>query len=235
MPAAVKGDSQPQLSKEVKDALADEVKEQIAADKSAAENPKKASGSSGHALATPAVILLPLMFAASGGGDTEEMPPALYPEFRYFVVATDLDLSPAVDKECPLTQGDVIYATSDQPDENNNVDVIVKSSKKDDCAVGTKGPVDANDLQEMYNQFRVSLEAGLKSLAEKPERTDSSSSGYPHYRGRSPGAYPRHHVDSDLQQQQKDADQTGSGGQTRLRRAVIPASPSCAVGLTGRA
>jgi len=47
--SAVKGNSQTQLSKEVKDALADEVKAQIAADKSAAENPKTASGSSGPA------------------------------------------------------------------------------------------------------------------------------------------------------------------------------------------
>ncbi|MFI5089314.1 MAG: hypothetical protein ACHP7P_04575 [Terriglobales bacterium] len=220
--SAVKGTSQTQLSKEVKDALADEVKAQIAADKSAAENPKTASGSSGHALATPAVILLPLMFAppAAGAADKEEVPPALDPKFRYFVVASEVDLTPADGKECPLTQGDVIQRTSDQLDENNNVEVIVKSSKKADCAVGTKGSVDANDLQEMYNHFRETLDAGLKSLAENsgkngvPAAPDTGTTA-----GEVPAPTPDANVDSDLQQQQKDADQMeaevkqGSGGQ----------------------
>ena len=218
--SAVKGSSQTQVSKDVKDALADQVKAQIAADKSAAESPKTASGSSGHALATPAVILLPLMFAPPAAADKEETPPALDPKFRYFVVASEVDLTPADGKECPLTQGDVIQRTSDQLDENNNVEVIVKSSKKADCAVGTKGPVDANDLQEMYNHFRETLDAGLKSLAENsgkngvPAAPDTGTTA-----GEVPAPTPDTNVDSDLQQQQKDADQMeaevkqGSGGQ----------------------
>ncbi len=218
--SAVKGSSQTQVSKDVKDALADQVKAQIAADKSAAESPKTASGSSGHALATPAVILLPLMFAPPAAADKEEVPPALDPKFRYFVVASEVDLTPADGKECPLTQGDVIQRTSDQLDENNNVEVIVKSSKKADCAVGTKGPVDANDLQEMYNHFRETLDAGLKSLAENsgkngvPAAPDTGTTA-----GEVPAPTPDTNVDSDLQQQQKDADQMeaevkqGSGGQ----------------------
>lgn len=190
--------SQPQVSKEVKDALAEEIKQQIAADKAAAANSNQ---------------------TASSGG--EEAPPALSPNFRYFVVATDLDLAPADGKECSLTQGDVIYRAGDQPDADNNVDVIVKSSKKDDCAVGTKAGVDANDLQEMYNQFRVSLEGGLKSLAENsgkngvPAAPDTGTTA-----GEVPAPTPDNNVDSDLQQQQKDADQLeadvkqgSSGGQ----------------------
>ncbi|MFZ3210886.1 MAG: hypothetical protein WA188_05175, partial [Terriglobales bacterium] len=218
--SAVKGSSQTQLSKEVKDALADQVKAQIAADKGAAENPKQASGSSGQSLATPAVILLPLMFASPAAGTAEEVPPALDPKFRYFVVFTEVDLTSADGKECQLTQGDVIQRTSDTLDADNNVEVTVKSSKKDDCAVGTKGPVDANDLQEMYNHFRETLDAGLKSLAENsgkngvPAAPDTSTTA-----GEVPAPTPDTNVDSDLQQQQKDADQMeaevkqNSGGQ----------------------
>ena len=195
--AAPAGAAQPQVSKEVKDALAEEVKQQIAADKAAAANPNQ-----------------------SGGGSGDETPPALSPNFRYFVVATDLDLSPDGGQECQLTQGDVIYRASDQPDNDNNVDVIVKSGKKDDCAVGSKAAIDANDLQEMYNQFRVSLEAGLKSLAANsgkggiPTAPDTSTTS-----GEVPAPTPDNNVDSDLQQQQKDADQLeadvkqGSSGQ----------------------
>jgi hypothetical protein len=188
--------SQPQISKEVKDALAEEIKQQIALDKAAAANPNQ----------------------TAGGGD--EVPPALSPTFRYFVVASDEDLSPDGGQECQLTQGDVIYRVSDQPDADNNVDVLVKSSKKDECPVGTKAAVDANDVQEMYNQFRVSLEGGLKSLAENsgkngiPAAPDTTTTA-----GEVPAPTPDSTVDSDLQQQQKDADQLeadvkqSSGGQ----------------------
>jgi len=188
--------SQPQVSKEVKDALAEEVKQQIAADKAAAANPNQ----------------------SAAGGD--EVPPALSPNFRYFIVASDVDITPDSGQECQLTQGDVIYRASDQPDADNNVDVVVKSSKKDDCALGTKGALDANDVQEMYNQFRLSLEAGLKSLAENsgknglPTAPDTATTA-----GEVPAPTPDNNVDSDLQQQQKEADdletdvKQGSGGQ----------------------
>lgn len=217
--------SQPQLSKEVKDVLAEEVKAQIAADKAALENPKTASGSSDPAFtfassqATQAVILLPLMFATPAPGTAEEMPPALDPKFRYFVVATEIDLTSADGKECQLTQGDVLQRTSETLHENNNVEVTVKSSKKDDCAVGTKGPVDANDLQEMYNNFWELIEAGLKSLAENsgknglPTAPDTSTTA-----GEVPAPTPDANIENDLVQQEKDADQIeaevkqGSGG-----------------------
>jgi len=213
--SSVQSSSQTQLSKEVKDGLADEVKAQIAADKATAENPKQASASS---LATPAVILLPLMFAPAA--EAEETPPALDPKFRYFVVASDVDLSPDGGQDCQLTQGDVLKRTGDQLDNNNSVEVVVKSSKKDDCAVGTKAMLDANELQEMYNHFRETLDAGLKSLAENsgkngvPPAPDTGTTA-----GEVPAPTPDANVDSDLQQQQKDADQMeaevkqSSGGQ----------------------
>ena len=223
--SAARNASQTQLSKEVKEALAEEVKQQIAANKAEAENPKQGASAFGFsdpaftsasALATSA---LPLSFAPPAA-EPEETPPALDPKFRYFVVASDLDLVPADGKECQLTQGDVILRTGDQLDDNNNVEVTVKSSKKDDCAVGTKGPVDANDLQEMYNNFRETLDAGLKSLAENagknglPTAPDTSTTA-----GEVPAPTPDANVDSDLEQQQKEADQLeaevkqGSDGQ----------------------
>lgn len=194
--SAAGGTSQTQLSKEVKDALVEEVKQQIAANKSAAE---KSS-------------------ATASGGD--EVPPALDPRFRYFVVASDLDVATSDGQECALTQGDVIQRTSDRIGDGNSVEVTVRSSKKDDCAVGTQAAVDANDLQEMYNHFRELMDAGLKSLAENsgknglPVAPDTSTIA-----GEVPAPTPDANVDSDLQQQQKDADQTeaevqqNSGGQ----------------------
>ena len=47
------------------------------------------------------------------------------------------------------------------------VNATVKSSKKDECAVGATVGVSADDLQEMHNQLRIQLDAGLKELADK--------------------------------------------------------------------
>jgi hypothetical protein len=188
------GASQTQLSKDVKDALAEEVKQQIASDKSGSEKSQ-----------------------ASGEG---EAPPALDPKFRYFIVASNLDVTTDGGQECALTQGDVIQRTSDTLGDNNTVAIAVRGSKKDDCAVGTNAAIDVNELQEMYNQFRVTLEAGLKALAENsgknglPKAPDTSTTA-----GEVPPPTPDANVDSDLQQQEKEADQTeadvnqGSSGQ----------------------
>jgi hypothetical protein len=188
--------SQTQMSREVKDALAEEVKQQIAAEQSAA----------GQSQAT--------------ASSEDEAPPALDPNFRYFVVAGNLDLTTDDGQECSLTQGDVIERTSDAVGNDNSVSVTVRSSKKDDCAVGTQAAVDANELQEMYNQFRALLDAGLKSLAQSsgkgglPRAPDTTTVA-----GEVPPPTPDANVGSDLQQQEKEADQTeaevsqGSGDQ----------------------
>src|SRR5208337_2849983 len=110
-PAAAKGGATG-LSPEVKQAIADEMKNEIAAEKDAAANGLKDTPS----------------------GD--QLPPALNPKIRIFVVANDEDLTTSDGVECALTPGDVVYRTGDKPDDDNMVDATVKSSKKDECAVG---------------------------------------------------------------------------------------------------
>src|SRR5438128_8793100 len=177
--------SQAQLSPEVKQALADEVKQQIAADKSSAETSQQ---------------------AASKG---DELPPALDPKHRIFVASSNLDVTTTDGTECQLSQGDVIERASDTADADNNVEMVVKSAKKDDCSAGTHAGVATSDLQEMHNHFRELIDAGMKSLAEKsgkdglPAAPDTSTKA-----GEVPAPAPDGNVDSELQQQQKDADQT---------------------------
>ena len=87
--------------------------------------------------------------------------------------------------------------------------MVVKSAKKDDCSAGTHALVATSDLQEMHNHFREVLDAGLKSLAQNsgkdglPAAPDTSTKA-----GEVPAPTPDGNVDSELQQQQKDADQT---------------------------
>jgi hypothetical protein len=172
-----------QLSSEVKQALADQMKKEIAAEQAAAKGDQK---------------------PASG----DQVPAALDPNTRYFVVSSDLDATTSDGVECSLTPGDVIYRTGDTPDDDHMVDVTVKSSKKDDCAVGVSVGVDTGDLQEMHNQLRIQMDAGLKELADKqgknglPAAPDTKTQA-----GEVPAPAPDTSVESDLKAQQQEADQ----------------------------
>jgi len=174
-----------QLSPEVKQAITDEMKYEIAAEKAAA--------AAGQNAATPA-------------GD--QVPPALDPKIRIFVVSSEEDLTTSDGTECALTAGDVIYRVGDKPDDDNMVDATVKSSKKDECAVGATVGVSVDDIQEMHNQLRITMDAGLKELSEKqgkngmPPAPDTKTQA-----GEVPAPSPDTNVSKDLEQQQKDADQ----------------------------
>jgi len=171
------------LPPEVKQKIADEMKAEIAAEKDA---------------------------AASGNKDTaagDQVPPALDPKIKIFVVSSEEDLTTSDGVECALTAGDVISRSTDKPDDDNMVDAVVKSSKKDECAVGATVGVAVDDLQEMHNELRVQMDAGLKELADKqgknglPAAPDTKTT-----QGEVPAPQPDQSVSSDLEQQQKDAD-----------------------------
>ncbi|MFZ0686473.1 MAG: hypothetical protein WAM89_13090 [Terriglobales bacterium] len=168
---------------DVKQAIADEMKNEIAAEKAAATAGQNASG-----------------------GD--QVPAALDPKIRYFVVSSEEDLTTPDGTECALTAGTVIYRTGDTPDDDHMVNATVKSSKKDECPVGATVAVSVDDLQEMHNQLRIQMDAGLKELADKqgknglPAAPDTKTQA-----GEVPAPTPDTGVSSDLQQQQKDAAQ----------------------------
>ncbi len=182
-PPAAKGNAT-QIPADVKQGIADEMKNEIAAEQAAAKGGDQ----------KPA------------GGD--ELPSALDPKIRYFVVATDLDATTSGGDECSLTAGDVVYRVGDTPDNDNMVDATVKASKKDDCAIGATIGVDTSDLQEMHNQLRLQMDAGLKELADKqgknglPAAPDTKTQP-----GEAPAPAPDTNASNDLEQQKKDAAQ----------------------------
>lgn len=138
------------LTPEVKQAISEEVKAQLEAQQQQAT---QGNGSDGQASAAPA-------------GDTNEVPPALNPARRTFIVSSDITVM-ADGQECELTAGDVITRLTDTPDSNQNVNASVQSSKKKDCAAGTQVAVSVDALQDMYNHFQEQLDNGMKALAEK--------------------------------------------------------------------
>lgn len=137
------------LSPAVKQAITEEVKVELVGEQSAASQ----NQDSGGAIEQAAI-------------SDDEVPPALDPGFRTFVVATSLDVV-STDQECTLTPGDVITRLTNTPDQNQEVTASVSSSKKADCAPGKSILVSVQDLQEMQNHFREQLDSGLKELAAR--------------------------------------------------------------------
>ncbi len=183
------GGGQVALSPEVKQMIADEVQRQLAIERSAAAQP------------APAASNVP---AQNANNQTEETPAALDPNQRVFVVAGNVDLV-GDSGECAVTAGDVLVRGGEP--NGTKIGVSVVSSKKGDCAIGTNADVEISDLQEMHNQFREKLDAGLKTMADNsgknglPKAPDTSTIG-----GEVPAPQPDADADGELQNQQKDAE-----------------------------
>jgi hypothetical protein len=108
--------------------IADEVRQQLAAEKAAAAD------------TTP----------TSSQQPAEQLPPALSQKF--FVVSASLEVATAPDKVCSLTPGDIIQRKGKDV-VDGGVAVEVESSKSGDCPADSRASVQLADLQEMHNQF----------------------------------------------------------------------------------
>lgn len=176
----------PTLSPKVKEAIAAEVKEQLAAEQAAAAKPPVAGN--------------------QGAPSGEEVPDALSPTIRVFVVASSLDLStPDGGQPCSLSPGDVLMRLSDSPDANQKVNASVQSSKQGGCATGQTVSVSVQDLQEMHNHFQEQLDSGLGKLAENQAKglpTAPQAGGHPVPEGT---AEPAPEAESQLAAQDSDA------------------------------
>jgi hypothetical protein len=150
-------------------------------------------------------------------------PPALDPAERLFVVSMNLGVSTTEGQECELTPGDVITRIDDNPGDDSKVRVSVMSSKPNDCAVGLLPRVAVTDLQEMHNNFRQQLDAGLDALAKNagtgglPKAPDTQTSAGP-----VPQPAPDKGVDTQLNDQQKEATQL----EAEVRQEVASAQPA---------
>ena len=185
------------LTPEVKQAIADEVKAELAAQQAQAAQD---SGSSAQAAPAPSNNPAP-------ANDSDQLPPALDPARRTFVVDNNLTLV-ANGQECELTGGDVLTRLTDTPDGDNMVNASVSASKKSECAAGATVAVKVDDLQEMQNHFAQQLNNGLSELAKKqgtgdmPKAPDTSTVA-----SDIPAPQPDTTAEKTLQDQQAAADQ----------------------------
>jgi len=176
-----------QITPELKQAIAEEVRAQLAAEQQGAS-------------ATP---------PQPAPSSAQAPPGALDPARRLFVVSSSLAASTTDGQNCELTSGDIITRLDDTPDNNNSVRVSVSSSKGNDCRVGSTLMIQVSDLQEMQNQFGDKVDTGLKTLADSsgkgglPLAPDTGTTA-----GEVPAPPPDANAESALQGQQKEADQT---------------------------
>jgi hypothetical protein len=183
------------LTPEVKAMIAEEVKAQLAAEQAAAAQNGTAIGAPTSTPAQPA-------------GNPEQLPPALDPNLRVFIVTTSLDVA-ADGRPCSLSAGDVLKRLDNSPDSNNTVGVMVLSSKKSDCSTDSSPRVQVADLQDMHNRFREQLDNGLKTLADNQGKkgipSGPAAGGHKNLDGT---AVPDLTAAKVLQEQKQEADQT---------------------------
>jgi hypothetical protein len=133
------GQSAP-MSPEVKQAIADEVRRQI--------DRERAEGQSTNAFGgQPNPV-----FADNGP--------------HVFVVHTTYSVSSNAG-ECSIGEGDVLQMNGAPPANSPYADLIVLSSRGRDCRKGSTVSVALQDLQEMQNQMRATIDRGLGDLQSK--------------------------------------------------------------------
>jgi hypothetical protein len=179
------------LTPEVKQMIAEEVKAQLAAEQAAA--------------AAPVATTAGASAAPAAAANTDQLPDALDPNLRVFIVSAPLDVT-VNGQSCSLSSGDVLMRTENAQGQDNAVGVSVVSSKKEDCASGAAPRVQVSDLQDMHNNFREQMDSGLKSMADNKSKFPNTPD--PGGRTNPDGqAAPDLTAASDVQAQQQDADQ----------------------------
>lgn len=184
------------MSAEMKQAIAEEVKAQLAAERDTAEAADQQARSSGPR-------------PTNSQQQEEKVPDALDPRQRTFLVFSAMDEPTSTGGECTITAGDVLTRIDDGPDDNQNVKAMVSSSKNKDCRPGTQVRIAVQDLQEMHNRFREQIDQGLQLLAQN-QGTNGLPTAPDVTRRASPDsqAVPDLTASDDLQRQLQDARST---------------------------
>lgn len=131
------------LTPEVKQAIADEVQQQLAEEQTAS------AGAQSNALPSEPDGL-----------------PILAGNQEHTLLVSSAIMVDVDGQECGLTQGDVVRFTPAANPDPNTGNVQVLASKSQDCRVGAVLPVPLTDLQEMENHMRESLDVGLADMQQ---------------------------------------------------------------------
>ena len=147
--------------------------------------------------------------AASGQGDPKsgDLPQSLQLD-HVFVVSSLLEVNARDEQTCSLRAGDVLQLAAPVGANDTEAQTKVASSHRADCPVGEIVAVSLQDLQQMQNDLRAEMDDGLRALRDNqgkegwPQAPKSALAAPPHpsFDGL-PGADPQA---GDLIQAQKD-------------------------------
>jgi hypothetical protein len=135
------GTTSPAMSKEVKDAVANEIKLELAA---------------GQKTTDP---------SASNSGTLDSLLADGQP--HVFVASTGLTVTSS-GTDCGLTEGDVLALNSPPAAESTAADLRVLASKQSDCPKGGVVSVELTDLQEMHNHLLSNIDKGMSEMKDHP-------------------------------------------------------------------
>ncbi len=135
------GTTSPTMTKEVKDAVTDEIKLELAAQKTQGESDTSNAASLQTLLA-------------------DNKP-------HVFVDSAALTVTSA-GTDCGLTQGDVIALSAPPAAGATTADLRVLASKQNDCAKGNTITVAMTDLQDMHNNLLANIDKGMKEMKDNP-------------------------------------------------------------------
>jgi hypothetical protein len=195
------GQSAP-MSPEVKQAIADEVRRQI--------DRERAEGQSSNAF---------------GGQDTPffaDNGPHVFVVHATFAVNSNAG-------ECSIGEGDVLQMNGAPPANSPYADLIVLSSRGRDCRKGSTVSVALEDLQEMQNQMRSTIDRGLGDLQSRqgqgglpmPPEGSTGTIDSPYAQEAQPDANAERELSNVTQEADRDE-----------RQAVGQATPTLTLGLT---
>lgn len=128
------------ISPDIRQAIADEVDQQLAYENAASTQPDPATASS-----------------------LTDLPQVLTPN-HVFVVSQPLNIFTADSQSCALEAGNVLRLVAAPAADAAAADLTVVSSRRGDCPAGVQVTISLQDLEEMQNNFRAQLDSGLQTL-----------------------------------------------------------------------
>jgi hypothetical protein len=189
------------LTPEVKQAIADEVRRQLAMENSERQNMTLNASYSNEP---------PPLFGSNGS--------------HVFVVSSSLYVT-SEGQECAISEGDVLQLNGGVSPNAAAADVVVLASKGQDCRKGSIVSVPLQDLQDMQNSMRETIDQGLGNLQSHQEglpAPPSSALGAPTQASFFSAAPPPDpNIASELSQQAQEANQAE---QEVVGQALPPAS-----------
>jgi hypothetical protein len=146
--AVAAANTPPALTPDVKQMVADEVKRQIALENS------EAAANAQNQQPDPASSSIARMLS-------DNQP-------HVFIAGTDLDVVDTSGVECPISQGDIVEVTSAPPADAAGATAVVLASKGGkECAKADHVTIAFNDLQDMQNHMRETIDTGMGDLQSK--------------------------------------------------------------------